>query len=254
MTLALLAVACTSASKNIPIDAPDPENTPTEQVETVEEVEATEEAQTTEEETALAEEAAVAAEEENEERPQTAVMPPEWSPQVIRAGSLLNIHVYVAGNREVDISNARVSENGTITLPIIGPFSIAGESLLTAKQTIQSQYENYFVAPQVTVDIVRDDDSDSFPWGFVTVLGRVKRQGRVAIPPTRDLTVTSAIQQAGGFDTSARITAIRVTRRLPDGKSQTFDVNMRRIGRRGRTEQDIPLKPNDVVFIPETLF
>ena len=178
----------------------------------------------------------------------------EWSPQNIRAGSLLNIQVYVGGNREVDIENTRVSENGRIRLPLVGPVSIAGYSLQTATQLLEIRYRNFFVSPQVNIDIVRDDDSDSFPWGFVTVLGRVKRQGRVAIPPTRDLTVSSAIQQAGGFDTSARITSIRVTRRLPNGESQTFDVNMRNIGRRGRTDQDIVLQPNDVVFIPEMIF
>jgi len=178
----------------------------------------------------------------------------EWSPQVIRPGSLLNIQVYVGGNREVDITNARVADNGTITLPLIGNISIAGRPIETATDVLDFRYSNYFVSPQVTVDIVRDDDSDSFPWGFVTVLGRVKNQGRVAIPPTRDLTVSSAIQQAGGFATSARIRSIRVTRQLPDGESESFNINMRNIGRRGRSDQDIQLKPNDVVFIPEKLF
>ncbi|MFU8780192.1 MAG: polysaccharide biosynthesis/export family protein [Kiritimatiellia bacterium] len=178
----------------------------------------------------------------------------DWSPLTIRPGSLLNIRVYVGGSLEVDISSTRVSEAGTVTLPIIGTTTIGGRPLRTAAQLVELRYREYFVSPQVTMDLVRDDDSDAFPWGFVTVLGRVKKQGRVAIPPTRDLTVSSAIQQAGGFDTSARITAIRVTRRLSEGESQTFDVNMRNIGRRGRTDQDILLQPNDVIFIPEMLF
>jgi polysaccharide biosynthesis/export protein len=186
-------------------------------------------------------------------------MPPDptpevWSPQVIRPGSLLTINVYVAGSRELEIANTRVSESGTVTLPIIGTLMIGGRQLRTAAQFIEMRYSEFFVSPQVTLDIVRDDDSDAFPWGFVTVLGRVKRQGRVSIPPTRDLTVSSAIQLAGGFDTSARITAIRVTRRLPNDDQQTFDVNMRKIGRRGKTDEDIRLMPNDVVFIPEMLF
>ena len=177
-----------------------------------------------------------------------------WSSSTVRPGSLLNVKVYVGGNREVDVSNARVSDAGTVTLPIIGTIRIAGRSVQTASQLIQFRYRNYFVEPQVSVDIVRDDDSDAFPWGFVSVLGRVKRPGRVAIPPTRDLTVSSAIQDAGGFDSSARITAIRVTRRMHDGSTQTFDVNMREIGRRGRTDEDIRLQPGDMVFVPEMLF
>ena len=177
-----------------------------------------------------------------------------WSPLVIRPGSQLNIHVYVSGQREIDVNSIRVSDTGAITLPLIGTIGIAGRPLRTASQIIEALYDNYFVEPQVTMDFIRDEESDAFPWGFVTVLGRVKRQGRVPIPPTRDLTVSSAIQQAGGFDTSARVTAIRVTRKRDDGDTQTFDVNMRNVGRRGRTDEDILLYPNDVVFIPELLF
>ncbi len=201
---------------------------------------------------------------ENEERhsppasiePAHLEQPPTeaWSALTVRPGSLLNVRVYVSGNREVDISGVRVSDNGTITLPLIGSVHIGGRPLRVASLVTEIRYRNYFVNPQVSIDIVRDDDSDAFPWGFVTVLGRVKQPGRVSIPPTRDLTVSSAVQQAGGFDTSARITAIRVTRRAPDGTSQTFDVNMRNIGRRGRADEDIRLLPNDVVFVPELLF
>ena len=177
-----------------------------------------------------------------------------WSPLVIRPGSQLNIQVYVSGQREIDANSIRVSDAGTITLPLIGTIRVAQRPLRTASQIIEALYGNYFVEPQVTMDFIRDEESDAFPWGFVTVLGRVKRQGRVPIPPTRDLTVSSAIQQAGGFDTSARVTAIRVTRKRDDGNTQTFDVNMRNVGRRGRTDEDIRLFPNDVVFVPEMLF
>lgn len=177
-----------------------------------------------------------------------------WSPMVIRSGSLLDVQVYVGGEKEVEVENLRVSDAGTVTLPLIGSIRVSGRSIRLASQILESLYGNYYVSPQVRMDIVRDEDSDAFPWGFVTVLGRVKQQGRVGIPPTRDLTVSSAVQQAGGFDTSAKITAIRVTRQMPNGKSKAIDVNMRNIGQEGKTDEDIILYPNDVVFIPEMLF
>ena len=177
-----------------------------------------------------------------------------FNPLLIRSGSQLSISVLVAGQREVHAPSVRVSEAGAITMPLVGPVRVAGRSLQSVEQLLQALYGRFFVSPQVTVDIIRDEDSDAFPWGFVTVLGRVKRQGRVAIPPTRDLTVSSAIQQAGGLDTSARISAVRVTRRLPDGEQTTLDVNLRSLGRRGRADQDIQLQPNDIVFVPEMLF
>lgn len=173
----------------------------------------------------------------------------------VRPGTQLQISVYVGGQKEIDVPSVRVSEAGTVTLPLIGTVRIAGRGLRAASHVIESLYGNYFVDPQVRLDIIRAGDSDTFAWGFVTVLGRVNQQGRVAIPPTRDLTVSSAIQQAGGFDSSARVTAIRVTRKsTDDGASQVFGVNMRNIGRRGKTDEDIQLRPNDVVFVPERIF
>ena len=92
------------------------------------------------------------------------------------------------------------------------------------------------------------------PWGSVTLLGRVKSPGRVPIPPTRDLTVSAAIQRAGGFDSSARKTAIRVTHRADDGSLSVREVDLEAVGSRGELEHDIVLAPDDVVFVPEMIF
>jgi protein involved in polysaccharide export with SLBB domain len=86
------------------------------------------------------------------------------------------------------------------------------------------------------------------------VLGRVKEPGRVAIPATRDLTVSGAIQQAGGFAPSAKDSAILVTRSLPDGKTESRTINLKAVGTAGRLEDDIILQAEDVVFVPEAMF
>ena len=109
--------------------------------------------------------------------------------------------------------------------------------------------------PQVVVEFVKDQDSDLVsPWGYVTVLGRVKNPGRVSIPPTQDLTVSGAIQKAGGLDTSAKDTSIRVTRQLPEGRTKQFDVDLRKVGSTGQVREDLILTPGDVVFVPEMMF
>lgn len=59
---------------------------------------------------------------------------------------------------------------------------------------------------------------------------------------------------AGGFDTSAKDTAIRVTRRTSSGQTVTREINLREAGSQGRIEQDIVVLPDDVVFVPELIF
>ncbi len=174
---------------------------------------------------------------------------------VLRPGLLVNVTVIVAGKKQIEEVGRRVSEGGTLSLPLLRPLAVDGEALgyLTARLT--SEYREYFVEPQVMVEFVREDQPESIsPWGSITVLGRVKRPGRVSIPPTRGLTVSAAIQQAGGFDTSARDTAISVTRRGPDGQTTTHQINLRAVGARGELENDIDLLPNDVVYVPQLLF
>lgn len=173
----------------------------------------------------------------------------------LRPGLMVNVTVIVAGKKQIEEIGRRVSETSTLTLPLLGSLAVSGETLDSLTARLTAEYREYYVEPQVMVEFVRDDQPESIsPWGSITVLGRVKRPGRVSIPPTRDLTVSVAIQQAGGFDTSAKETAILVTRRAPDGQTTTRHVNLREVGARGRVENDIVLLPDDVVYVPELVF
>lgn len=177
----------------------------------------------------------------------------EWA--TLRPGLVVNVTVIVAGKKQIEEIGRRVSENGNLTLPLLGALAVGGETLDSLTQLLTDKYQEFFVTPQVMVEFVRNEQTaDISPWGYVTVLGRVKRPGRVDIPPTRDLTVSLAIQQAGGFDTSAKETAIAVTRRTAGGQSQTRQINLREIGARGQVDKDIMLLPDDVVYVPELIF
>lgn len=178
---------------------------------------------------------------------------PEWA--TLRPGLVINVAVIVAGKKQIDELGRRVPENGVLTLPLLGALNVGGETLDSFTTRLSDRYREYFVDPQVIVEFVRNDQTAGIsPWGYVTVLGRVKRPGRVDIPPTRDLTVSLAIQQAGGFDTSAKETAILVTRRSADGQNKTIQINLREIGERGQVDKDIALLPDDVVYVPELIF
>ncbi|HOW97033.1 MAG TPA: polysaccharide biosynthesis/export family protein [Kiritimatiellia bacterium] len=186
----------------------------------------------------------------------TALPKPNGAEQAtLRPGLMVNVTVIVAGKKQIEEAGRRVSETSTLTLPLLGSLAVGGETLDSLTARLTAEYREYYVDPQVMVEFVRDDQPESIsPWGSITVLGRVKRPGRVSIPPTRDLTVSVAIQQAGGFDTSAKDTAILVTRRAPDGHTTTRHINLREVGVRGRVENDIVLLPDDVVYVPELVF
>ena len=173
----------------------------------------------------------------------------------LKPGLMISMSVLVAGKKELDEPSKRISERGTVILPLLGEIAIAELSLDELQGQLTQSYKKFFVDPQVILDFVRDADAEGIsPWGYVTVLGRVQKPGRVSIPATRDMTVSAAIQKTGGFAASAKVNAILVTRSLPDGKTEARTVDLNAVGTAGRLEDDIVLEANDVVFVPEAMF
>ncbi len=173
----------------------------------------------------------------------------------LRPGLVVNVSVVVGGKKVIEEVGRRISESNTLSLPLLETISVEKMTLERLSERLTQGYRDYYVNPQVMVEFVRDDNREGIsPWGYVTVLGRVKRPGQVSIPPTRDMTLSGAIQQAGGLDTSAKDTAIRITRRTVSGQTETYEINLRAVGARGRVDHDIVLLPEDVVFVPELVF
>ena len=173
----------------------------------------------------------------------------------LRPGLVINVTVLVSGKNEITANGKRITDQGTIAMPLLGTVAVSDSTLEDLSSRLTKSYKEYYVDPQVIVEFVRDDNKEGLsPWGSVTVLGRVKKPGRVSLPATRDLTLSGAIQQAGGYDTSAKENAIRVTRKRSGGGVNTWEVDLRSVGAEGMIENDIMLEPDDVVFIPEMIF
>lgn len=85
----------------------------------------------------------------------------------------------------------------------------------------------------------------------VYVQGEVKTPGVVKF--TKDLTIVKAIVQAGGFTQLAapnRVTLLRGNER----SKENFRLNVDKMMTSPENAADMPLKPNDVVIVPQRLF
>lgn len=173
----------------------------------------------------------------------------------LRPGLVISITVLVAGKKEIEEPSKPVSDNGTIDLPLLGSLPIQDMTLDSLSATLTERYRKFFVAPHVIAEFDRTGSGDGIcPWGYATILGRVKAPGRIAIPPTRDLTISGVIQKAGGFSSSAKAGALLITRRDPAGKPVTREINFNAVGAGGQIEDDILIEADDVVFVPESRF
>ena len=173
----------------------------------------------------------------------------------LRPGLVINFSLLVSGQEEFGEKSKRISDAGMLVLPLLGTVTVKDATLEQLGEQLTELYRKYYVNPQVILDFVRDTSPDGVsPWGYVTVLGRVKSPGRISLPATRDLTVSGAIQKAGGFNSSARGDAILVTRRAADGTQVTREVNLLAVGTGRQVTDDMMLQAEDVVFVPEARF
>jgi len=87
----------------------------------------------------------------------------------------------------------------------------------------------------------------------VFVSGEVGRPARLSIPPGASMSLKDVLAQAGGLDENAKGSAIRVLRRLPDGRVKVFLIDVEKELQGEGSGPAFVLEPNDNVFVPQRL-
>ncbi|MBI2932603.1 MAG: SLBB domain-containing protein [Planctomycetes bacterium] len=87
----------------------------------------------------------------------------------------------------------------------------------------------------------------------VYVLGQVHRPGNYVATADYPTTISQAISMAGGFTRIAHESGVRLMRRGAGDQRESYVINVARI-LDGHPEEDVPLQPGDVVFVPDSFF
>ncbi len=163
---------------------------------------------------------------------------------LIQAGDLVEIKVY----QEDDMDRTlRVATNGSITFPLIGNIKIAGLTVSAAEQSLENALQAYLKTPSVSF-LIKEYANKT-----VYVLGEVKKPSSISILPEKTMTLLEAITSAGGFTDVAAISKVKILR-TENGVQKSIEVDVSRITKEGNKQYDIPLKPADIVFVPQSLF
>jgi len=152
---------------------------------------------------------------------------------------LLEISVF--GLDELN-KTVRVSEDGKITLPLLGEIEVEGLTKVELERKLsQLLEEKYLQNPQVTI-FIREYQSK-----MVSVLGAVRTPGSYGLIGRQSL--LQIIAQAGGLTPDAG-NEIIVMRQLDDGSSISLKIPIEGLFIKGDPKFNIPLRPNDVINIP----
>jgi polysaccharide export outer membrane protein len=147
------------------------------------------------------------------------------------------------GGQGIDV---RVTPDGTISLPAIGPVPVQGLTLDDLKREIDARYAAEIPGMEVTPVLTTRAPR------FVFVLGEVHLPGRFVLDgPT---TVMQAISMAGSWNVGANIKQIVIFRRGDDWRLMATMVNMHAAlgGKNACPAGEIWLGDSDVVLVPKS--
>jgi len=151
------------------------------------------------------------------------------------------VHVQPLAAPELE-ATATIQPDGSVDLPEIGRVQLAGLTLQRAKAILRMRYGAILKDPELVLEVER-----VAPLG-VYVTGEVRQPGRVTF--TSGLTLSRAIILAGGPTPTAKLTSVRILRKLAEGQVRWFDVNLKKTLEGKDDYADPLLTPDDVVVVP----
>jgi polysaccharide export outer membrane protein len=174
--------------------------------------------------------------------PATQVTNPEY---LIGPGDTVNIMVW--RNPEVSMS-VPVRPDGKITTPLVEDLPAAGKTSTELARDIEKSLAKFIQQPVVTVIVT------NFVGNFseqIRVIGQATKPQ--ALPYRRDMSLMDVLIAVGGvteFASGNRASVIRTV----DGKQQKFNVRLDDLIKDGDISANMPMRPGDVLVIPESFF
>lgn len=152
------------------------------------------------------------------------------------------LEISVLGVAEINKLVVRVSEEGRITLPLLGEVAVGNLTKFEVeKKLAQLAGETVVLKPQVTVHILE------YISRRVSVVGAVGKPGPYELLGRQ--TVLSLVSEAGGLTQDAGEEII-VIRQLPGGDSTALRLSIDGLFVQGDPKLNVALEPGDVINVP----
>lgn len=168
--------------------------------------------------------------------------------QLYRIGPQDRLEINVWQNPELSV-NVPVRPDGRITMPLVGDVQAGGETPESVAENIEQALGEYLRQPRVAV-IVTEINSDEY-LSRVRITGAVRQP--VSIVYSQGMTVLDLVLEAGGLTEFAAGHRTRLYRRVGD-KTRARGVDLDAILVEGDLKSNLPLRPGDVVSVPERWF
>ena len=164
----------------------------------------------------------------------------------VAPGDVLQVFVW----KEPDLSReVRVRPDGYLTVPLIGDIFVVGKTPRGLAAELAQQLGQFLTEPVVTVTLRESTVLRFF------VVGQVDKPGE--FPLLGRTTVMQAFALAGGFREYAKTGEVKILRQelqVTGGRARTQEtvvaVDYRSLAQGQNLQQDLVLKPGDVIVVP----
>jgi polysaccharide export outer membrane protein len=167
-------------------------------------------------------------------------------PADYRIGPGDTLKVYVFQNEELS-ATVPVRPDGKISTPLVEDMIAVGKSPSQLARDIEKSLAEYVKTPKVNVVVM----VAASVFSQVKVIGQVKAPQ--ALPYRDGMTVLDAVLAVGGLSQFAAGNRARIVR-TENGKETEIKVKLDDLVNSGDMKQNLPLKPGDVLVVPETRF
>jgi polysaccharide export outer membrane protein len=137
-------------------------------------------------------------------------------------------------------TEVRVSQQGVITLPLLGEITVVGLTTTTFEQTLQERYKKYLHNPKVGV-FVREYNSQQ-----ISVIGEVRQPGVFKLSDPK--TLIDLLAMAGGITEKAG-SQVHLHRRGPEGR-ESYVIDLYALTHNAEAA-NLPVQAGDVINVPE---
>jgi len=158
---------------------------------------------------------------------------------VLGAGDVVRIQVFQ--NQDLTVE-ARVSEGGMISYPLLGAIKVGGLSPTEVERLVSGRLKqgNFLQNPQVTVNVMQ------FRSQQVSVLGNVNKPGRYPLETT-NMRLSEVLSMAGGVAPTGADEVVLVRER--GGKAERIEIDLVDMFASGDLAKDPALVAGDVVYV-----
>ncbi len=164
---------------------------------------------------------------------------------VIGPGDVLDVFVWQ--NPDLSQKAVPVRPDGRISTPLVPNMVAAGKTPVQLAHAMDKVLAEYIRDPKVTIIV----EHALSVLSQVQVIGQVMRP--MSIPYHEGMTVLDVVLAAGGLTPYAAGNDAKIEREV-DGHVKTIHVHLYDLIDKGELSQNLPVKPGDVLVVPESFF